>query len=124
MSANAKSMSGRGSSLPTLEDVDAGRVTLDEYEIAHGEDVPEWTPDDFARARPVPEFPDLARSIESAREELRARGERGPQKAPTKERVTLRLDREVVERYRQGGPGWQTRLNDDLVKLHKRPGHG
>lgn len=39
---------------------------------------------------------------------------RGPQKAPTKTPVSLRLDRDVVEALRRGGKGWQTRLNDML----------
>jgi uncharacterized protein (DUF4415 family) len=73
----------------------------------------------FRRARPTKElFPDLIERLE------RMRGQRGPQKAPTKEQVTLRLDRDVVESYRAGGPGWQTRINDDLAKLQKRRRHG
>ena len=36
---------------------------------------------------------------------------RGPQKAPTKEPVSIRLDRDVVAELRRGGRGWQTRLN-------------
>jgi len=28
--------------------------------------------------------------------------------------VTLRLDKDVLERFRAGGPGWQTRVNDVL----------
>jgi uncharacterized protein (DUF4415 family) len=39
---------------------------------------------------------------------------RGPQKAPTKEAVSLRLDRDVVEYFRAQGLGWQTRINDVL----------
>jgi uncharacterized protein (DUF4415 family) len=41
---------------------------------------------------------------------------RGPQKAPTKERVTLRIDRDVLEAFRATGDGWQTRLNEALAK--------
>jgi uncharacterized protein (DUF4415 family) len=44
----------------------------------------------------------------------RARGERGPQKVPTKVAVALRLDRDIVERLRASGEGWQTRVNDLL----------
>ena len=36
---------------------------------------------------------------------------RGPQKAPTKEPVSIRLDRDVVAHLRKSGRGWQTRLN-------------
>ena len=44
----------------------------------------------------------------------RYRRTRGRQKAPTKEQIHIRLDADVVEHFRGGGPGWQTRLNDTL----------
>src|SRR5207302_1759917 len=47
----------------------------------------------------------------------RDRGERGPQKAPTKTRVTLRLDPDIVEHFKAGGGGWQSRINAALRKL-------
>jgi uncharacterized protein (DUF4415 family) len=60
---------------------------------------------DFARMKPA-----------------RRPGERGPQKAPTKERVSLRLDRDVVAHFKSGGEGWQTRINDTLKKsVRARP---
>ena len=49
-------------------------------------------------------------------------GVRGPQKAPTKERVTIRLSRNVVESFRSTGEGWQTRVDaalQDWLKKHK-----
>jgi uncharacterized protein (DUF4415 family) len=39
---------------------------------------------------------------------------RGPQKAPTKQLVSLRLDPDIVQRFRATGPGWQSRINDTL----------
>ena len=45
----------------------------------------------------------------------RYRGQRGPQKTPTKVQVTIRLDAAVVNYYRDSGPGWQGRLNADLL---------
>lgn len=51
-------------------------------------------------------------------------GVRGPQKAPTKERITIRLSRDVVERFRATGDGWQTRLDEalqDWLKNHEMP---
>jgi uncharacterized protein (DUF4415 family) len=39
---------------------------------------------------------------------------RGPNKAPVKERVTLRLSRDVLGPFRESGKGWQTRMNDAL----------
>ena len=47
---------------------------------------------------------------------------RGPQKAPTKERITIRLSPEVVQRFRDTGDGWQTRVDTalkDWLKTHK-----
>lgn len=41
---------------------------------------------------------------------------RGKQKRPTKVLVSLRLERDVVERLRASGPGWQSRANDMLRK--------
>ena len=47
---------------------------------------------------------------------------RGPQKAPTKERVTIRLSPDVVQRFRATGDGWQSRVDaalQDWLKSHK-----
>jgi uncharacterized protein (DUF4415 family) len=49
-------------------------------------------------------------------------GVRGSQRAPTKERITIRLSRDVVERFRATGDGWQTRVDaalQDWLKKHK-----
>src|SRR5208337_4972131 len=73
-------------------------------------EVRELTKADFRAMRPLAEVvPELA-------ELIRKRGERGPQKEPTKQQVTLRLDRDVVERFRATGAGWQKRINDVLRK--------
>jgi uncharacterized protein (DUF4415 family) len=42
-------------------------------------------------------------------------GQRGPQKAPTKQKVTLRLTRTVVAHFRETGPGWQSRIDETLL---------
>jgi len=47
---------------------------------------------------------------------------RGRQKAPTKERITIRLSPEVIRRFRATGLGWQTRVDaalKDWLKSHK-----
>lgn len=67
---------------------------------------PEWTADDFARAVP---FDKLSPTL---RAKLVRR--RGPQEAPTKERITIRLSHEVVEQFRATGQGWQTRMDAAL----------
>ena len=70
---------------------------------------PEWTREDFASAVPFSQLP------ESLQTKLRSlKKPRGPQKAPTKEVVTIRLSRDVVERLRATGPGWQTRVDTAL----------
>ena len=33
-----------------------------------------------------------------------------------KEQITLRIDQDVLEHFREGGPGWQDRINDALRK--------
>jgi uncharacterized protein (DUF4415 family) len=42
---------------------------------------------------------------------------RGLQKAPTKQQVTLRLDKDLIEHFKQSGRGWQTHLNERLREL-------
>ena len=47
---------------------------------------------------------------------------RGPQRSPTKERITIRLSRDVVDQFRETGDGWQTRVDaalQDWLKRHK-----
>ncbi|TAN48849.1 MAG: hypothetical protein EPN26_12175 [Rhodospirillales bacterium] len=46
----------------------------------------------------------------------RAKRLRGPQKAPTKRLVSLRLDPAVLDHFRATGPGWQSRINQALKK--------
>lgn len=75
---------------------------------------PEWTKEDFRRARPAFEVlpPDLVEVIKKRRQ-----GERGSQRAPIKAKVTLRLDRGVLEHFKATGKGWQTRINEALKNL-------
>lgn len=80
-------------------------------------EVRELTAADIRRGRPaataLPEIvgPELAATLLKRRP-----GQRGPQKAPAKSQVTLRLDPDLVEHFKAGGSGWQTRINDTLRK--------
>ena len=65
-------------------------------------DNPEWIWEDLRKATP-----DLA-------EIRRSRGR--PAIDNPKKQVTLRLDSDVVARFRAGGPGWQSRINEILRK--------
>ena len=44
---------------------------------------------------------------------------RGPQRTPTKEAVSLRLDRDVLDHFRAKGEGWQTKINEVLRESAK-----
>jgi uncharacterized protein (DUF4415 family) len=81
------------------------------------EENPEWTEEDFARARPAREV--LPSALYDALTN-KLRGQRGPQKAPTKVAVRLRVDRDVLERFKAKGPGWQSRMNEALGRAAKR----
>jgi uncharacterized protein (DUF4415 family) len=41
---------------------------------------------------------------------------RGRPPGSSKNLVSLRLDKDVVDHFRAAGPGWQTRMNDALRK--------
>ncbi|MBF0168462.1 MAG: BrnA antitoxin family protein [Alphaproteobacteria bacterium] len=56
------------------------------------------------------------RSIATAMAAKRRRGQRGPQKTPTKQSVNIRLSQEVLEHFKATGPGWQTRIDNALKK--------
>ena len=48
---------------------------------------------------------------------------RGRPKADTvKQRVTMRLDPEIVESFKAGGPGWQSRINQALKEYLREHG--
>ncbi len=114
----AKQYGKPGATKLSFEELVASNLTFAEIEAAYGEetainvgiaqdpDAPEWTEEDWARARPAievdPEFVEWS---------LRRRGK---QKTPTKELVSIRLDPDITAYFRAGGPGWQTRLNDTL----------
>jgi uncharacterized protein (DUF4415 family) len=79
------------------------------------DDNPEWTEEDFARATyfdPPIEAKDLT-------PEILARIRRGPQKAPTKVAVSIRLSPEVISYFKAKGPGWQSKIDEALRKIAK-----
>lgn len=78
------------------------------------DDAPELTPALARKLRPAAEVlpPELYAALPK-----RKRGQRGKQKAATKQLVTLRLDPEIVAFFKSGGAGWQTKLNDMLKQL-------
>lgn len=71
---------------------------------------PEWTKEDFKRAVPFDRLPADVRKVFSARA-------RGPQVAPKKVPVSIRLSADVVEAFRASGAGWQGRV-DEILRTH------
>jgi uncharacterized protein (DUF4415 family) len=72
---------------------------------------PELTSEQIAKAKPFADaLPDLAVAIRKGR---------GPNKEPTKKLVTIRLSGSVIEKYKSGGAGWQSRIDSDLKRINK-----
>ena len=84
-----------------LRKIDRHVITPEEYEEA-----PELTPEQIASA-------DVYEG-----ERLVSRGR--PPLARPKEAIKLRLSPDVLDHFRAGGPGWQTRINDVLERTVKR----
>ncbi len=72
-------------------------------------DNPEMTEEELKELRPFREvFPELAASIDR---------KLGRPKAETpKKAISLRLDQEVIDRFKATGDGWQSRMNEALRK--------
>ena len=79
-------------------------------QVVFDDDNPEWTEEDFARARPLSEMhpPEIVALL------VKSKG--GRPAGSTKEQVALRIDRDVLARFRDGGAGWQSRMNAALRK--------
>ncbi len=76
--------------------------------IASDPDAPEATEEQLAQARPFAEaFPELA---DSMRKNVGGR----PRKKNPKVPVSIRLDPDVVAKFKATGPGWQSRINEAL----------
>ncbi len=92
-----------GTIWPTPEEAEAIRAGIDADPDAFELDE-EW----FAKARPAIEVvPELVIAAREGRIKIKPFRKK-------KERVTIRLDADVVAHFRAGGKGWQTRLNSAL----------
>lgn len=93
-------------------------ITTDEMRAAHerGETLSDWQSVRRKVAAGIePEFdedsPDASDLIREAIAKRRAGRLPG---SGTEEQVAIRLDRDVLAAFRDGGPGWQTRINAAL----------
>ncbi len=82
-------------------------------------DNPELTDEEIANLKPAREVlpPEFFEALAKRR-----RGQRGPQKAPTKVAVSIRLSRDVVEAFKAKGPGWQAKIDAALRASLRRTG--
>lgn len=94
----------------------------DQFEAGHGYTKEDWdavdsppaTKEQLAQARPFGEaFPELT---ETMRKNL---GGRPPVEKP-KLAISIRLDQDVVEKFKSTGRGWQSRINQILRKAAAR----
>jgi uncharacterized protein (DUF4415 family) len=76
------------------------------------DDNPEWTEEDFAKARPASERfgPDVLALL------VRPRGRPAVAADQRKAKVNLRLSPDVLAALRATGSGWQTRVDQALRK--------
>ena len=90
---------------PPISDEEEARI---QRMIAADPDDAAATDEQLAQAQPFVEaFPELADTLR------RSAGGR-PRSTDPKVPVSIRLDREVVEKFRATGPGWQSRINEAL----------
>jgi uncharacterized protein (DUF4415 family) len=84
-------------------------------------EVRELKREDFRRARPAREvLPEIVGPEVAAEMLQRKRGQRGAQRRPRKEPVTVRYSRDVLDYFRSTGPGWQTRMDAVLKEWISR----
>lgn len=78
--------------------------------ISSDPDNPELTDEQIREMRPFREvFPDLAAAIDK---KLAGR----PKSDNPKRAISIRLDAEVIDRFKATGDGWQSRMNEALRK--------
>jgi uncharacterized protein (DUF4415 family) len=72
---------------------------------------PEWTETDFAQAQGPEALPsELLTAFPNTN------GRSGRPRGSTKQAVSIRLDIDVLEKFKATGPGWQSRINDVLKR--------
>ncbi len=99
-------MNTRQKNIPPLTDEEEAEI---QRQIAADPDDCELTDEELAQGKPFAEvFPDLMESIR------RSRG-RPPVEKPLQQ-ISIRLDPDVIAKFKATGNGWQGRVNDALKK--------
>jgi len=73
------------------------------------DEIPEWTAENFARARPAREMLPKIFAPDVAARMLKPRGR--PKSLAPKEKINVRLSPDVLAALRSTGRGWQTRID-------------
>jgi uncharacterized protein (DUF4415 family) len=83
-------------------------ATKPKFDPERHDENPEWTERDFAKARLASEVlpPEVIAQFKN-------KGGR-PRSENPKEAVKLRIDADVLAKFRESGPGWQTQINGIL----------
>ena len=102
----------------SFEELVSSNMTFCEIEAEYGEetainvgigrdpDCPEWTSEDFARARQwMKDNPETLQKLRNATFNW-----------PAKEWAYIPIDYDILDHFRAGGPDWHKRLNDTLRK--------
>lgn len=83
--------------------------TAIQAQIARDADAAETTDGQLAQAKAFADvFPDMMDAIR--------RGRGRPANANPRKQISLRLDGDVIEKFKSTGKGWQSRLNEALRK--------
>lgn len=80
-----------------------------------GRDNPPWTAGTFRRARPASDVLPRLYSEATAEKMLRPRGR--PKSDNARVAISLRLPPETLRRWKATGPGWQTRMAEQLKRV-------
>ena len=104
-------MSNARRRFPDLTDAEEARIQAG---IANDPANPELTAEQLAAMRPASEV--LPAALYRA-----LTGAPGSEKARTKQLISIRLDPDVIEHFRAGGPGWQSRINAALREKLRAP---
>ena len=96
------------------EQIEAARAAAPEQAVQDAENPP-TLPKDWNESI-------VSHSLGELQAQLAERRRRGPNKQPTKQQVAIRLSPDVLEFFKAGGNGWQTRVDEALreyVKNHR-----
>jgi uncharacterized protein (DUF4415 family) len=83
----------------------------------HEDDAPELTPEMMANAKRLEDFPEHAAFAEF----IRKGGRPTMPSDRRKQRITIMLDPDVLAHFKEGGKGWQTRINAALRRVAGLP---